>query len=82
MSDEYSERPSLIFRLLTSTLLVTSVLVTLVLVVIGYQLALWILESGQTQGHTSMVVLAAMPSLCALLSLPFWLTLRRMNRQD
>lgn len=82
MSDNNSERPGLIFRFLSSTLLVTSVLVTLVLVVIGYQLALWILESGETQGQTSMVVLAAMPSVCALLSLPFWLTLRRMNRHD
>ena len=80
MSDQESERPGLIFRLLSSTLLLTSILVTVVLVVVGYQLALWILESGDTQGQTSMVVLAGMPSLCALLSLPFWLTLRRMNR--
>jgi len=68
------------FRLLSSTLLITSIGVTLVLIIVGYQMALWILENGMTQGMTSMVVLAAMPSLCALLSLPFWLTLRRMTR--
>ena len=77
-----SEKPGLIFRLLSSTLLLTSVLVTILLVIIGYQVAIWILESGMTDGQTSMVVLAVTPSLCALLSLPFWLTLQRMNRQD
>ena len=80
MSDNDAVRPGLIFRMLSSTLRITSVLVTLVLVVIGYQLGLWILESGATHGQLSMVVLAGMPSACALLSLPFWLTLRRMNR--
>ncbi|MBC7736874.1 MAG: hypothetical protein H7245_06555 [Candidatus Saccharibacteria bacterium] len=77
-----SEKPGLIFRLLSSTLLLTSVLVTILLVIIGYQVAIWILESGMTVGQASMVVLAVTPSVCALLSLPFWLTLQRMNRQD
>lgn len=77
-----SERPSLIFRLLTSTLLATSIGVTAVLVIIGYQLGIWMLESGLTTGHYAMAVLAATPSVCALLSLPFWLTLQRMNRHD
>ena len=76
-----SEKPGLIFRLLSSTLLLTSVLVTILLIIIGYQVAIWILESGTTDGYAAMVVLAATPSLCALLSLPFWLTLQRMNRR-
>ena len=63
-----SEQRGLIFRLLSSTLQVTSVLVTLLLVIIGYQVAIWILESGTTDGYTAMVVLTATPSLCALLS--------------
>ena len=67
-------------RYASSTLMLTSIVVTLVLVVIGYQLGLWILESGATHGQLSMVVLAGTPSACALLSLPFWLTLRRMTR--
>ena len=80
MSDQNAEPPGLIYRLVSSTLLITSIGVTLVLVIVGYELALWILDNGYTTGMTSMVVLAATPSLCALLSLPFWLTLRRMNR--
>ena len=80
MSEKSSEHPGLIFRFVSSTLLATSIGVTVILMIIGYQLALWILENGYSQGQVSMVVLAGMPSLCALLSLPFWLTLRRMNR--
>jgi hypothetical protein len=77
-----SEKRGLIYRLLTSTLFATSIGVTLVLVVIGYQLAIWILEQGKVTGNVSMAVLAAGPSLAALLSLPFWLTLQRMSQDD
>jgi hypothetical protein len=77
-----SDIRGLIYRLLTSALFATSIGVTLVLVIIGYQLAIWVLENGHVTGHVSMAVLAAGPSLAALLSLPFWLTLQRMNRQD
>ena len=80
MTERTNERRGLIFRFLMTTLFATSIGVTVVLIIIGYQVALWILESGQTQGQMSMVTLAGLPSLCALLSLPFWLTLRRMNR--
>jgi hypothetical protein len=76
-----SEERGLIYRLLSSTLLVTSIGVTLVLSIIGYRLAIWILQHGHVTGHVSMAVLAAGPSILALLSLPFWLTLQRMNRQ-
>ncbi|MEI6099049.1 MAG: hypothetical protein WCS20_12285 [Alphaproteobacteria bacterium] len=77
-----SEERGLIYRLLSSTLLVTSIGVTLVLSIIGYRLAIWILQHGHVTGHVSMAVLAAGPSILALLSLPFWLTLQRMNRQE
>ena len=70
------------YRLLTSTLLVTSIGVTVVLAIIGYQLSIWVLEYGHVTGHVSMAVLAAGPSLAALLSLPFWLTLQRMNQDS
>ena len=80
MSDTHPERSGLIFRFLSSTLLVIAVAFTVILMIVGYQLALWILESGHAQGQTAKVVVAIMPSLCALMSLPFWLTLQRMNR--
>ena len=75
-----SEQRGLIHRFLSSTLLATAVGVTVLLLIIGYELALWILENGYTQGQTSMVVLAGMPSLCAALSWPFWMTFRRMTQ--
>ena len=81
MSDTEPERPGLIFRFLSSTLLVIAAGFTVILMIVGYELALWILESGYVQGQTAKVVVAVTPSLCALLSLPFWLTLQRMNRQ-
>ncbi len=68
-----------IFRSLSVSLLLTSAVVTLVLLIIGYQVAIWIMEQGYTTGQLSMVVLAGTPSLFALGSLPFWLTLRRMH---
>lgn len=76
-----TERPGLILRFVSSFLLLTSVGVTVVLAIAGYQLAIWMLEGGLTTGHMSIVVMAATPSVCALLSLPFWLTLRRMTQQ-
>ena len=38
-----------------------------------------VMEGGHTSGQISMLVLGAFPSLFALLSLPFWLTLRRLQ---
>ena len=76
-----SEQPGLIHRLLASMLLATAVGVTGLLLIIGYEMALWILENGHTQGQTSMAVLAGMPSLCAALSWPFWMTFWRMKQR-
>ena len=70
---------NLIRRFLVLILVATSIGVTLVLLIVGYQVALAVMEGGHTAGQTSMVVLAAFPSLFALLSLPFWLTLRRLQ---
>ena len=53
---------------------------TLVLLFVGYEVALMIIAGGYTSGQVSMVVLATTPSLFALLSAPFWLTLQRMRR--
>ena len=75
-----SEEPGLIVRFLSLILLVTSVFVTLVLMFVGYEVAVMIMAGGHTQGQVSKVVLAALPSLFALLAAPFWLTLRRMRR--
>jgi TRAP-type C4-dicarboxylate transport system permease small subunit len=70
----------LIKRFLSLILTATSIGVTLVLAVLGYEVALMIMGTGHTSGQISMVVLAALPSLFALLSLPFWLTLQRLRR--
>ena len=70
---------NLIRRLFILILVATSVGVTLVLMIIGYQVALSVMAGGQIAGQISMVVLAGFPSLFALLSLPFWLTLRRLR---
>lgn len=70
----------LITRLLSLILKVTSVGMTVVLIVVGYKVALRIMDSGYTSGQISTLTVAALPSLFALLSLPFWLTLRRLNR--
>ena len=71
---------ALIKRFLSMILTVTSVGVTLVLMFLGYETALMVLAGGQTSGQVSMLVLAAFPSLFALLSVPFWLTLQRLRR--
>ncbi len=71
----------LIERFFSLILLATSVGVTLVLVIVGYEVALMIMAGGYTSGQMSMVVLGVLPSLFALLSAPFWLTLHRMRRQ-
>jgi hypothetical protein len=68
-----------VMRFMSLSLLATSVGVTLILIILGYELALWILENGHVQGLQAQITLAGMPSLCALVSLPFWLTLRRLN---
>jgi hypothetical protein len=75
-----SRASDLIVRFLSLILLATSVAVTLVLLFLGYEVALTIMERGYTSGMVSMVVLAATPSLFALLSAPFWLTLQRLRR--
>lgn len=69
----------LINRFLSLILMVTSMAMTVALIFVGYEVALVVMESGFTSGQISTVVLAAFPSLFALLSLPFWLTLRRLN---
>ena len=69
----------LIKRFLSLILTATSVGVTLVLVFVGYEVALMVLDGGQTSGQMSMLILAAFPSLFALLSVPFWLTLQRLR---
>ena len=71
----------LIKKLLSSFLLATSVGVTLVLLFVGYEVALMIMGGGYGSGQVSMVLLGTLPSLFALLSAPFWLTLQRMRRQ-
>ncbi len=71
---------ALIKRFLALSLMATSVGVTLVLLIMGYEVALMVMGRGYTSGQTSMLVLAAFPSLFALLSVPFWLTLRRLRR--
>ncbi len=70
---------NLIRRFLSIILAITSVFVTLVLMVVGYEVALWLLSGGNTSSQVSMMILAAFPSLFALLALPFWLTLRRLQ---
>ena len=70
----------LIQRFLSLILTATSVGVTVVLLFVGYEVALMVLGGGYTSGQTSMLVLAAFPSLFAALSLPFWLTLRRLRQ--
>ena len=70
----------LIKRFLSLILTATSVGVTVVLLFVGYEVALMVLESGETSGQISMLVMAGFPSLFALLSVPFWLTLRRLRR--
>ena len=71
----------LIKKLLSSFLLATSVGVTLVLLFVGYEVALMIMGGGYGSGQVSMVLLGVLPSLFALLSAPFWLTLQRLRRQ-
>ena len=71
---------ALILQFLSLSLTATSVGVTLVLLFVGYEVALMVMGGGYTSGQTSMLVLATFPSLFALLSLPFWLTLRRLRR--
>ena len=71
---------ALIKRFLSMILTVTSVGVTLILMFLGYEAALMMLSGGQTSGQVSMLVLAAFPSLFALLSAPFWLALQRLRR--
>jgi hypothetical protein len=75
-----SEQPGLIVRFLSLILTATSVGVTLVLMFVGYEVAIMIMGGGYTKGQVSMLLLAAMPSLFALMSAPFWLTLRRLRR--
>ena len=75
-----SRASELIVRFFSLILLATSVAVTLVLLFVGYEVALMIIAGGHTSGQVSMVVLATTPSLFALLSAPFWLTLQRMRR--
>ena len=70
---------NLIRRFFIVILTATAFGVTVVLLIVGYQVALAVMAGGYTSGQTSMVVLAAFPSLFALLSLPFWLTLRRLR---
>ena len=67
-------------RFLALSLAATSVGVTLVLLFLGYEVALMVIASGHTSSQTSKLVLAAFPSLFALLSVPFWLTLQRLRR--
>jgi hypothetical protein len=76
-----SRASDLIVRFFSLILLATSVAVTLVLLFVGYEVAIMIMAGGYTSGEMSMVVLAATPSLFALLSAPFWLTLQRMRHQ-
>lgn len=71
---------ALIKRFLSLILTATSIGVTVVLLFVGYEVALMVLADGQTSGQVSMLVLAAFPSLFALLSVPFWLTLQRLRR--
>lgn len=71
----------LIVRFFSLILLATSVGVTLVLVVVGYEVALIVMSGGHTSGQVSMVMLGVLPSLFALLSAPFWLTLQRLRHQ-
>lgn len=73
------EKSGLIKRFFSLILLATSVFVTLVLVFVGYEVAIMVLEVGYTQGQISMVLLAVTPSVFALLSAPFWLTLQRLR---
>jgi hypothetical protein len=73
---------NLIRRFLSIILAITSVCVTLVLMVVGYEVALWLLSGGNTSGQVSMMILAAFPSLFALLALPFWLTLRQLQGRN
>ncbi len=75
-----SRASDLIVRFFSLILLATSVAVTLVLLFVGYEVALMILKAGYTSGQMSMIVVAATPSLFALLSAPFWLTLQRLRR--
>jgi len=74
------EKYGLVQRFLSLILLATSVFVTLVLAFVGYEVALLIMEGGYTQGQISMVLLATTPSVFALMSAPFWLTLQRLRR--
>jgi hypothetical protein len=71
----------LIVRFFSLILAATSAGVTLVLVFVGYEVALMVMAGGHTSGQMSMVVLGVLPSLFALMSAPFWLTLQRMRRQ-
>jgi hypothetical protein len=75
------EKSGLIQRFLSLILLATSGFVTLILVFVGYEVAIMIMAAGYTQGQISMVLLAVTPSVFALLSAPFWLTLQRLRRQ-
>ncbi len=74
-----SELSGLIVRFFSLILFATSVGVTLVLMFLGYEVALMIMENGYTSGQVSMLVLGAAPSVFALMSAPFWLTLRRLT---
>ena len=75
------EKSGLIQRFLSRILRATSGFVTLILVFVGYEVAIMIMAAGYTQGQISMVLLAVTPSVFALLSAPFWLTLQRLRRQ-
>ena len=75
------EKSGLIQRFLSLILAATSGFVTLILVFVGYEVAIMIMAAGYTQGQISMVLLAVTPSVFALLSAPFWLTLQRLRRQ-
>ena len=75
-----SRASDLIVRFFSLILFATSIAVTLMLLFVGYEVALMVIAGGYTNGQVSMVVLAATPSVFALLSAPFWLTLQRMRR--
>lgn len=68
-------------RFLSMILLATSLGVTLVLVLLGYQVAIMLMEQGLFSGVMSRIAIAAFPSLFALGALPFWLVLRRMGER-
>ncbi len=69
----------LIKKFLSLILAATAIGVTIVGMILGYEMALAVLKLGYASGQGAKLVLAGLPSLCALASLPFWLTLRQFT---